>query len=519
MQLIELDESLVTIEYFHPLMNGGAAAAGFDAAAAGSDAGTAESTAPIDLWGQLDTPALPIGLLPEVIERFAIEEGRLMGADAGGLALGALAVCAAALSDRIRLQVKQYDRNWTEPARIWVGLIGPPSTKKSPIIARVTARLKQLDKDLWRDYLAAQATYDALPGEQQKTAERPKQRRLRLEDTTVEAALEVFKDSPDGVLCIQPELSGWFGAMDKYTGSHGAAKDRSVWLLAYDGGSYVIHRIKRGAGLVENLSASLLGGIQPDPLRKIADETVDDGLLQRLIPIVLHPGAVGTDEPNQHLASQRYDDLINRLHYSTPPPNVLRFSAAAQSVRAELEQKHFELMLIERINKKLASHIGKYDGLFARLCVLWHCIDGGGQEIAEATARRVGEFMHRFLLPHAVAFYADMLGLADSHDRLKAVAGHVLAHKLERVTNRTVQRGDRTMRGLTRQDTEKVFEQLEALGWLTRVPGPRPALPPHWLVNPEVHRLFAERAKREATERVRVVNLMQELVAQKRASR
>ena len=48
-------------------------------------------------------------------------------------------------------------------------------------------------------------------------------------------------------------------------------------------------------------------------------------------------------------------------------------------------------MLIERINKKLASHIGKYDGLFARLCVLWHCIDGGGQEIAEATARRVGE--------------------------------------------------------------------------------------------------------------------------------
>ena len=341
MQLIELDESLVTIEYFHPLMNGGAAAAGFDAAAAGSDAGTAELTAPIDLWGQLDTPALPIGLLPEVIERFAIEEGRLMGADAGGLALGALAVCAAALSDRIRLQVKQYDRNWTEPARIWVGLIGPPSTKKSPIIARVTARLKQLDKDLWRDYLAAQATYDALPGEQQKTAERPKQRRLRLEDTTVEAALEVFMDSPDGVLCIQPELSGWFGAMDKYTGSHGAAKDRSVWLLAYDGGSYVIHRIKRGAGLVENFigiaarwhgAGSVAQDRRRDGRRRIAAAVDSDWASS---------GAVGTDEPNQHLASQRYDDLINRLHYSTPPPNVLRFSAAAQPVWRRAGAKAF----------------------------------------------------------------------------------------------------------------------------------------------------------------------------------
>ena len=89
-----------------------------------------------------------------------------------------------------------------------------------------------------------------------------------------------------------------------------------------------------------------------------------------------------------------------------------------------------------------------------------------------------------------------MLGLSDDHDRLAAVAGYILSRKLERVTNRDVARGDRTMRRLTKRETEEVFEQLEALGWLTgHKPGKRPSDPPHWAVNPECHQLFAKRAE------------------------
>jgi hypothetical protein len=174
-------------------------------------------------------------------------------------------------------------------------------------------------------------------------------------------------------------------------------------------------------------------------------------------------------------------------------------------IRKELEQKHLDLMAYETINKKLAAHIGKYDGLFGRLCLLWHYVEdaAAGLLIAEDTARRVASFMHRFLLPHAFAFYAGMLGLSDDHERLTAVAGYILARKLNRITNRDIQRGDRTMRGLGRQDIENIFHQLDALGWISRTPGPRLSDPPHWIVNPEVHRLFAERAEREAARRTR----------------
>jgi hypothetical protein len=131
--------------------------------------------------------------------------------------------------------------------------------------------------------------YEQLSREERRGVARARQQRLRLEDTTIEAAQEVLKDSSDGVLCIQDELSGWFGAMDKYSG-RGANKDRGFWLQAFHGGPYALNRVARGVAMIENLSVSLLGGIQPEPIRAIAAETIDDGLLQRLIPIVLRRG-------------------------------------------------------------------------------------------------------------------------------------------------------------------------------------------------------------------------------------
>ena len=50
--------------------------------------------------------------------------------------------------------------------------------------------------------------------------DRPVQKRLCLEDTTIEAAQEVLAGSPTGVLLHQDELSGWFGSMDKYSGGN-----------------------------------------------------------------------------------------------------------------------------------------------------------------------------------------------------------------------------------------------------------------------------------------------------------
>lgn len=480
-----------------------AEAEGVDAASAGPKV----AVDPVDLWGKFEPPSLPRGLLPDVIERFAHDQGMDMGADMSAIAVSALAVCAGAIPDSVRLQVKRHNTGWFEAARLWVALVGPPSSKKSPIMTAAARPLRKIDADQARDYADQRAVYDKLPKEEKLKTNPPKQVRSILQDTTIEAAQDVLKDSPDGLLCYQDELSGWFGSMDKYSAGRGSAKDRSFWLEAFNGGTYSVQRVGRGLVYIDNLSISLLGGIQPEPIRQIADEAVDDGLLQRLLPIMVSPAKAGRDEAASPVVAE-YTALIRHLHCLGNA--TLRFDDGAQAYRQELELKHLNLLSLEFVHRKLAAHIGKYDGIFARLCVIWHCTEnmvGFGDipaVISEATARRVGAFLRGFLLPHAMAFYTTVLGLSNDHDCVTAVAGYILSHGLTKITNRDLKRGDRVMRRLSPEAALAVFEQLEAFGWLERTPSGLRGAPAHWLVNPAVHQKFAERAKVEAARRAEV---------------
>jgi hypothetical protein len=221
---------------------------------------------------------------------------------------------------------------------------------------------------------------------------------------------------------------------------------------------------------------------------------------------MLRPAVMGRDEP---LPEGQYDQLIERLYglRSNFRPSVESFSNEAQVIRLQLEQQHLDLAIgYEKINKKLAAHIGKYKGLFARLCLLWHTIESLDKKwpgfIDADIAQRVAKFMNEFRLQHAIAFYIGLLGLSDQHDRLLDVGGYILAHELDSLTRRDIQRGSRSMRGLEKRDTDRIFEQLEAYGWLERQIGKR-YTDVTWIVNPEVHRLFAAKAKEERERRER----------------
>ncbi len=383
--------------------------------------------------------------------------------------------------------------------------IGDPSTMKTPMIKAATKALRETDSRLAHDYQIAMARWREAAKDER--GPEPAKRRAMIFDTTIEATQEILRDSPAGVLLEDDELSGWFDAMYKYSGPRGAQKDRSFWLQAYNGGAKTIDRVGRGTVHIPNLSLSIAGASAPGPIRKIASMGEDDGLLQRFNPVMLRAATGGRDEPPGQ-AVTNYRDLIERLHRLQAPLGyaVLKFDGGALQIREELERKHLEWMQSEWFNRKLASHIGKYNGMFARLCVIFHCVEYVQSTppligaplpliVTEDTARRVADFLHGFLLKHAVAFYGSVVGLSNDHERLTNIADYILAHGLKEVTNRDVARGDRSMRGLKRNETDAIFEQLEALGWVTIVPSRRRGAPPQCVVNPLVHQRFAEHAK------------------------
>ena len=484
---------------------------------AGGDDAVSGDVDPVDLWANHGAPELPQGLLPDAIDTFARSHSAIMGVDPAGLAMACLAVCAAAITDEIKLQVKQHDPTWRESARIWVGLVGSPSMKKTPIISAAARPLKRIDGHLMRAYVEKRQAYDELTVKERKGVDRPRQERRIISDATVEAAQEVLKDSPRGVLSLQDELSGWFGQMDKYAPGKGAQADRGFWLQAYNGGSYSLNRIGRGASYIPNCSIGLLGGIQPEPIRDLAGDTTDDGLIQRLIPVVLRPGKVGRDAPDDGTLVA-YEILIDQLEDLRAGDAPLRLDEAARATRERLEAEHLNLaQSLEISSPKMAAHFGKHDGLFARLCVLWHCIEHnqGGRvpnTITGDTAERVAQFMVRFIRPSAVAFYAGLLGMSAEHERLRDLAAWIVATNVDEVKARDVQASGQAFRHVTAEEVRLLCEKLEAFGWGYWADPAIKSNKPRFLVNPRVHSLFAERGRAEAERRAKARELIRQTV-------
>ena len=294
-----------------------------------------DAVTPVDLWPDANPPMLPEGLLPRRIEAFARAAAKVIGADVSGFAMAGLAVSAAAIPDSIQLRPMRHSP-WTESARIWVAVVGDPSARKTAILAAASAPLKREDRRRYQDFLSKKAFFEALSKEDQKISRKPAPVRILVNDTSVEAAQEIFKTSTEGVLGLYDELSGWFGSMDRYGQSGHAMADRSFWLQTYNGGSYIYDRIGRGSADLQNISMTLLGGIQPDLMRKVANACSDDGLIQRLIPITLGHSVLATDDSK---AAVEMLDSRQPCHPATHSPTAWRRAAALRRRRTENPQR------------------------------------------------------------------------------------------------------------------------------------------------------------------------------------
>ena len=448
---------------------------------------------PHNFWPDFGPPRLPEGLLPQRVETFARGAALSIGADIGGLAMAALAVCAAAIHDMIQIRVMPFT-NWLEAARLWVALVGGPSTKKTPIINAACAPFRTEDNRRWGSYIRAKETWDALEKHDRVLTPEPTKERLIIGDTTTEAAQEAFKTSERGLFGLYDEMSGWFGAMDRYDHGNRNAYDRAFMLQAYQGGPYHVDRVQRGSAVLKNLSLTILGGIQPDLIRKVSKTTSDDGLIQRLTPIMLRPASVAVSNSQAITDMDSFAVLIPQLMGLQPPENtdhLLKFDPRAQDIQRELAEEHRLLVRgLERFNGKLSTALGKQDALFARLCIVWHAVDhaDGAPDlppiVSEDIARRVAIFMQKFMRPHLSDFYEETLGLPDEHERLKSIAGFILSKGLKTLANRDIQAGVKLARDLTSKEITQVLEQLELMGWLFRGEALRFGAPPVWNVNP-----------------------------------
>lgn len=480
---------------------------------------------PIDLFAEFPVPPIQRDMLPETIADYAFDQGELVGVEPAMIAIPALVACAAALHDGVQLQVKRHETGWRESARLWCAVVGNPSIKKSPSISKAISRVRKINADLAEDnkkilaqHAADLEAYKDAKKEAKKTGdvvtapEQPMLQRLVVQDTTVEALSEVLKDNPRGILCLQDELSGWFGSMDAYSGGKAGGKDRAHWLEAYNGGGRVVDRVMRGTLSIPNWSVSMIGGIQPDAIRRIAQNMTDDGLMQRFM-IVIGRNAKEHDRQEDTAAHNRFRDLVDHLHAVQPGQRPVTMSEQAHAIREDLNAYTADLMEFGTLPGGLVSHLGKWSGLFARLTLLFHAIECHrvsahpcSLEVSGATAAKVDLLMRKFLLPHALAYYTDILGAASDLEHARWIAGHILSKQLQAITQRDIMQAYKQWRGLDQWRQVRVMQTLEDMGWVIAMDDERRTRKgTHtWAVNTRVHDIFKAKAAMEAELRDRV---------------
>ncbi|MEW9807471.1 DUF3987 domain-containing protein [Mesorhizobium marinum] len=493
-----------------------------------------ENREPIDYWAPATPAAVPQGVLPGILDEMVQEVGDSTGLDKSALCVLSLSACAMATTDKIRIRPVRSSDRWKERFGMWGIGVGASGAGKSPLINIVGKPIKDIDKEIrdnWTKRCETLRAQAAAEGKKLSNNDLPPCPDLILGDTTTEAAQDAMLSKVDGVGILDEEVTQFFAGIDRYMngGKGDVSPNRAFWLKSYDGIGDTVRRIGRGKIYIDNIAMSIVGCIQPDPIKKISAGGLDDGMMQRITPVLLTDRGIGTDANIQSVLD-RYDALVKRLHTLSGRDVVggthqdgalLSFSHEAQGIFIERQRSTKALLEhFAEIYPSLHMHLKKYDGMLARLSLGLHLIDYASlpqltdaqqhwipNEIAAGTIRRAEQLLFDFLLNHAMAFHIEILG-SGQDEVIRGIAGYILTHNVERVTLRLLQRNVAACREMERRDYQRTLDRLYADGWLVEVEdGPKRVSPPQGIVNEAVHVTFARKAEEERVRRDEIYRL------------
>lgn len=438
-----------------------------------------------------------------------------------------LATCASLIGGKRR--VRPYaTSNWAEPPILWIGIVGDPSSRKSPPIDEVIEPLRAIERDgaelhkmavrSWREddrkakavrddwekrlgdaVKKGAATMPTMPDAAHEPDE-PARRRTLVMDATPESIGAILAGNPQGTLLARDELAGWLQSFERYSPG-----GREQWLEAYGGRSFVIDRKgAKGPLAVPFNGVSVLGGIQPAKMADCLLASPDDGLVARFLWI--WPDKLKFARPRQLADLGALESAYRRLEAlewghdaeGKPVAITLRLSASAADLFEAWQGDNAELD--DDASGLLKSFVGKMDGALLRLALTaelaqW-AMTGGPEprEISLATIEAAAEWVDAYAKPMAERVYGDAALPAAERDAA-LLARYIVKKGLRTFNKRELKRSPHktalpSLRNAKAMDA--ALEVLEDCG-LVRTSGKRDGDGPgrasgDYAVNPALHR-------------------------------
>jgi putative DNA primase/helicase len=494
---------------------------------------------PLPLRGVLP-PVSPFNdlLLPDCLRALIVDVAERMQVPLDYPAAASVVTLAGAVNRRVRIQPKVNDTGWQVVPNLWGAMIGPPGVMKSPVMQAITLPLLRIESEWQKEWKAALQQYraelkkwklkektykdqlkeaakkpDIVPIAPGPEPSLPVSKRLIINDATPEKLHEIMSQNPAGIFVVRDELPGWLADLDKA----GREGERALHLQAWSGdSSHTVDRIGRGTVYVEGCCESILGGIQPDMLKRYFGSgevyAHDDGLIQRFQISVWPDGTHWryVDEKPNSEAMRAIERALTRL-VSLDANRPMRFVFSPEA------QEYFKCWL-EKIERQvrdpnmpsiMASHLSKYRSLLPSLALLFELIEratggsagfegfAGGDtrirnEVSLENAERASDWC-TYLESHARRIYSLLL---PERNAVNALADKILSGRLGQGGHFTVREVyENNWQGLSSPQTaQAAVNSLVRLRWVreqrkpTGSNGGRPSI--QYLVNPNM-RTFA----------------------------
>lgn len=426
----------------HQLAGAGAVKTGIDSAALVT-AGAGD-TGQIDAWKPpieivSDLPPAPefdaSVLMPKPLADFVLDEADRMPCAPEYIAAALIVCLGSVIGASCALKPKRRD-DWLVVPNVWGGIIGDPSSKKSPALSTVTRFMDRLEareadklveakKIFEAEQAAFEAHQSAVKVSMKKAAtgkpdslkmaaaindlkgieppEEPHARRFKSNDASVQKLCDIEASNPQGLMVFRDELVGLLASWER----EGHEGDRAYYLEGWNGtGSYNSDRIGRGEQFVKNHCLSILGGIQPDKmetyLSDIASNLDNDGRVQRF-QVMVYPNPVPWQWRDRYPvkgAREAVRDMFDRLASfdpvqdgATPPDDFVKlphfhFDDAAQEIFIEWCSDLNLNQIVKEQDPMMKQHLGKFEKLFCSLALILHLAEGNiGNVKAESALR------------------------------------------------------------------------------------------------------------------------------------
>ena len=483
-------------------------------------------------------------LMPEPFRPWLADVSHRMQTPPDFTAISAIVITGSIIGAGCSIRPKRLD-DWEVIPNVWGACIGRPSVVlKSPSMKEPMQLLERLQAEYGErfemekaaaefDGLATKAMLDDVKSQLSSKAKgKGKDRAVNPDDmqklkadyveltqnATPEAVRRLFKtnetsiqsmtvlqnQNPRGVLVFRDELTGLLVKWDREDG----ADERAYFLEGWNGnGTYTDVKIARGVTEAKSICIGLLGGIQPDKLKRYLYQAMqgnNDGLMQRL------QLAVWPDEPESWQLVDTYPNKADKQRvyailqalaeldftqcgaikgeYDDRP--YFRFDDAGQGVFNDWLTELQTVKLQREENPLMVEHFGKFRSLMPSLALIFHCIDiadGKASGSISAAAAKLAVEWCKYLESHARRVYA--MAESPEHEAAVRLADKIKAKALSSpFTCKAVY--DKGWHGLKdRHEVEAACNILIDENWLTMERKPitgnrgRPPLP-EYHINP-----------------------------------